>query len=77
LKFGGSGKKFDWNILKGQNIYLPFFLSGGISPNEINKVKNLNIPGLHAIDLNSKFETKPGLKNIELIREFISKVKLS
>ena len=76
IKYGGSGQKFDWKILSHQKFYLPFFLSGGISSDDINNIKNLNIPGIHAIDLNSKFEIEPGLKNIELIKDFMEKVKI-
>jgi phosphoribosylanthranilate isomerase len=76
IKYGGSGQKFDWKILSQQNFYLPFFLSGGISLDDINNIKSLDIPGIHAIDLNSKFEIEPGLKNIELIKEFIEKIKV-
>lgn len=74
-KHGGSGEKFDWNILKQQNIYLPFFLSGGLAPGDENAIKKLEISGLHALDLNSRFEIIPGLKNIELIKNFIERIK--
>jgi phosphoribosylanthranilate isomerase len=73
-KYGGSGRKFDWNVLTKEKIYLPFFLSGGISPDDVDLIKNLKIEGIHAIDLNSKFELKPGLKNIESIKDFINKL---
>jgi phosphoribosylanthranilate isomerase len=74
-EYGGSGQKFDWKILEQQKIYLPFFLSGGIAPGDEEIIKNLNIDGLHAIDLNSRFEIEPGIKNIELIKNFIEKIK--
>lgn len=69
LSFGGTGKSFPWSILKKFNNELPFFLSGGISPENINDallIKNMNI---HAIDINSRFETEPGIKNIEMIKQ--------
>ena len=73
---GGNGYGFNWKILKDYNLDKPFFLSGGISPNHIQKIKKLvktNLP-VYAIDINSKFESKPGHKKIEIIREFKSKI---
>ncbi len=61
---GGSGKTFDWAILSKYKLDVPFFLSGGISPENLKEVKNINHPQFHGVDLNSKFETAPGLKNI-------------
>jgi phosphoribosylanthranilate isomerase len=69
--FGGSGQKFDWQILMQQKLYLPFFLSGGISLDDIEDIKNLEIPGLFALDINSRFEITPGLKDVEKIKNFI------
>ena len=74
-KFGGSGIKFDWTILKQQKISLPFFLSGGIGPDDIEIIKGIDINEFYAVDINSKFEIKPGIKNIDLIKGFIEKVK--
>ncbi|GAA4767692.1 MULTISPECIES: phosphoribosylanthranilate isomerase [Flavobacterium] len=65
---GGNGKLFNWEILKNYPSKKPFFLSGGISLAEINKIKQLNLP-IHAIDVNSKFEIEPGLKNTQLLKE--------
>lgn len=62
---GGSGKKFDWTLLHDYPFQKPFFLSGGIGPNDIDAIKALkktNLP-LYALDVNSKFETAPALKN--------------
>ncbi len=73
---GGNGYGFNWKILKDYNLDKPFFLSGGISPNHILKIKKLvktNLP-VYAIDINSKFESKPGYKKIEIIKEFKSKI---
>ncbi len=73
---GGNGLHFDWNLLKDYPSKKPFFLSGGIGPNDciaIASIIKLNLP-LYAIDVNSKFETKPGFKNIQSIKEF--KLKL-
>lgn len=70
---GGNGTTFNWEILKKYNSEKPFFLSGGIGISEIENLKKLNLP-IFAIDINSKFETAPGLKNPELIKQFISKL---
>jgi phosphoribosylanthranilate isomerase len=72
--YGGSGKHFNWQILEKYNYTTPFFLSGGISEDHIEEIKLLNIPQLIAIDINSKFEIAPGLKNTEHIKQFISKL---
>ncbi|MDC3276817.1 phosphoribosylanthranilate isomerase [Flavobacteriaceae bacterium] len=69
---GGNGYAFDWTLLNAYPSEKPFFLSGGIGPNELIKIKDLintSLP-LYAIDVNSKFEYSQGLKNIDLIRQF-------
>jgi phosphoribosylanthranilate isomerase len=66
--YGGSGHQFSWDILKKYDNTLPYFLSGGIGIEDINKIKNSTLK-LFAIDVNSKFELKPGLKNIELLKQ--------
>ncbi len=68
--FGGSGKKFNWEILNKYEFKTPFFLSGGISMNDLGKVKNIKHESLYAIDINSGFETEPGFKNVQLIKQF-------
>lgn len=65
---GGNGIAFDWNLLKNYPSKKPFFLSGGIGVEEIEKIKKMNLP-IHAIDVNSKFEIEPGLKSTQLIKE--------
>lgn len=70
---GGNGIKFNWQILKNYPSKKPFFLSGGIGIDEIENIKNLNLP-IFAIDINSKFETEPGLKNIRSIKQFKEKL---
>ena len=72
--YGGSGKQFDHRILKNYNYDIPFFLSGGIDENSIEAIKQLNHPQLLAIDINSKFEITPGLKDISKINSFIQKL---
>ncbi len=70
ILYGGSGQKFDWEILRNYDNEKAFFLSGGIDLEDaetISELKNMNI---HAIDINSKFEIKPGLKDINKIKKF-------
>ena len=77
--YGGTGKKFDWNILKGSNIGKPFFLSGGIQPDDSESLKQFQqepvAKALFAIDINSKFELSPGVKDMKKVQEFIAKMK--
>lgn len=68
---GGNGTTFDWKVLEQYPSTKPFFLSGGIGIEEldsINEILKTNLP-IYAIDVNSKFEIEPGLKNIELCRD--------
>jgi phosphoribosylanthranilate isomerase len=68
---GGNGTTFDWKILEKYPSTKPFFLSGGIGIEELDSIKEIsktNLP-IYAIDINSKFEIKPGLKNVQLCRE--------
>ena len=62
---GGSGKTFDWVFLNNYKLEVPFFLSGGLSPDNITDVVNIHHPQFYGVDLNSRFETAPGLKNTE------------
>lgn len=66
---GGNGHSFDWDILKNYKSSKPLFLSGGIGLSSIEAIQNLKIP-IFALDLNSKFEIQPGLKNITLLQTF-------
>jgi len=70
--YGGSGIKFDWNILSTVKIGQKFLLSGGISLDDIPTIKNLNINNLVGVDLNSKFEISPTLKNIVQLTQAIN-----
>ncbi len=67
--FGGTGKTFDWNLLNDLEISLPYFLSGGISLENIEEIKRLKQKPF-AVDINSRFETKPGIKDVEKIKKF-------
>ncbi|MEO8234511.1 MAG: phosphoribosylanthranilate isomerase [Flavobacterium sp.] len=66
---GGNGITFNWQILQQYKSTKPFFLSGGIGSEEIENIKKLNLP-IYTIDVNSKFEIEPGLKDIELLKKF-------
>jgi phosphoribosylanthranilate isomerase len=72
--YGGTGKKFDWSILKGQTIGKPFFLSGGIEEGDAEKLiefsKEPVAKALFAIDINSRFEISPGIKDMKKVRQF-------
>jgi len=73
--YGGSGQKFDWSILENYKGETPFFLSGGIQAEDAYCIQQLSHPKLVAVDINSGFEDKPGLKDIDLIETFSEKVK--
>lgn len=73
--FGGTGIKFDWNQLQNYTLELPFFLSGGVAPGDAARIMDMDIPQLYALDLNSRFEIKPGLKNVEELGNFIRKIR--
>ncbi len=68
--YGGTGKKFDWHLLEKATIGKNFFLSGGIGPEDAEAVKKFEHPYFYGVDINSKFEIEPGIKNIKLIEEF-------
>lgn len=73
--FGGSGLKFNWELLKKYNNARPVFLSGGIGEADIEQIEALDWLNLKALDVNSKFEIAPGLKDLEKLRSFICKVR--
>ena len=71
--FGGSGKTFDWEILNNKVLDKPFFLSGGISLDNINNINMIkDNEKLFGLDLNSKFEKSPGLKDIKKINKLFN-----
>ncbi len=72
---GGSGIAFDWTILDQYDGEKQFFLSGGLSPDNIDDLFNLATNKIYALDLNSRFETEPGLKNIESLRSAIQLIR--
>ena len=66
---GGTGKTFDWKLLKNYDLDISFFLSGGIGLENLENLSSLEGLPVHAIDINSRFERAPGLKDIEMIRQ--------
>ena len=73
--YGGSGIKFRWERLGEYKLNIPFFLGGGIGPLDVQEVRRIRHPGFFAADINSRFETTPGLKNIEVVKTFIQHFK--
>jgi phosphoribosylanthranilate isomerase len=71
---GGSGKTFNWSVLDRYTYTKPYFLSGGIDLEHVPAIKNINDERLYALDINSRFEIEPGLKDAEKIKEFIKEV---
>jgi phosphoribosylanthranilate isomerase len=71
---GGTGKKFNWQILESYQFDVPFFLSGGIGPEDAGAVAKLQHPMLYGLDLNSGFEDEPGKKNFEKLKVFLDAV---
>lgn len=72
---GGSGEQFDWQVLQAYDGDVPFLLSGGIGPDDAERIKNFHHPKCIGIDLNSKFEIEPALKDVEKLKQFLVKVK--
>ncbi|MCA1745732.1 MAG: phosphoribosylanthranilate isomerase [Bacteroidales bacterium] len=74
---GGTGQKFNWQLLEAYKGTCPYFLSGGIGPEDAETIKNLSTIQPIGIDINSRFEVEPGLKNIEAIQTFIEQLGLT
>ena len=72
---GGSGQQFDWQVLDEYDGDVPFLLSGGIGPEDVSCVRSFHHPKCVGIDLNSRFEIEPGVKDVEKLRKFLLEVK--
>lgn len=72
--FGGSGQQFDWEILSDYPLDIPFLISGGIGPLDAIKIKKINHPNFGGIDINSKFESMPGIKDMKLVSQFVQDI---
>ena len=73
--YGGTGRKFNWDQLGGYTLPVPFMLSGGIDPADGPAIRELDLLWFHGVDVNSRFETAPGLKNVELLEGFINEIR--
>lgn len=73
--YGGSGQCFDWSVLFSKEIPLPFFLSGGIGLHHVTQLKSFEHDQLIGVDVNSKFEQSPGVKNINDLKAFIHEIR--
>jgi phosphoribosylanthranilate isomerase len=71
-QYGGTGNKFDWKVIADANIQKPYFLSGGLGPDDVSDIQAFTQTNSNcfAIDVNSRFEVKPGIKNIEIVKTF-------
>jgi phosphoribosylanthranilate isomerase len=69
---GGTGEKFDWSILKAYALNIPYFLAGGLDQASMDEAKKL--PGLFALDFNSKLELSPGLKDLTKVKEIMQNI---
>ena len=72
VNYGGTGNQFDWSLLNETKITKPFFLSGGIAPGDEDQVRKFGDQHreLFSIDMNSRFEVSPGIKNIGAVKKF-------
>ncbi len=72
--YGGSGTQFDWSLLNHYHGKLPFLLSGGIGPDDAESIGRIRHPRFFGIDLNSRFETVPAVKNTDMLLRFTTKL---
>ncbi len=72
---GGTGQKFNWALLKNYNDSVPFFLSGGIGPDDLEAIRNFEHPRWRGLDVNSGFELSPALKNVKKLQKFINEIR--
>jgi phosphoribosylanthranilate isomerase len=75
-QYGGTGNKFNWELLVAANIDKPFFLSGGIAADDVELVNAFSKENINcfAVDVNSKFEITPGVKNMETVKKFVDRL---
>lgn len=72
---GGTGKKFNWNILRNYTLETDFILSGGIGPDDAQLINQININKCVGVDINSRFEIEPGIKDAQKIQAFLESIK--
>ncbi len=73
--YGGTGQKFKWDLLRNANIGKPFFLSGGIDISDANDLREIKHPFFHGVDINSRFEISPGIKDMDKVKNFVNDLK--
>lgn len=73
--YGGSGTKFNWQIIEGAGFSKPFFLSGGIGPEDAHLLKKITCNMFFAADINSRFEVKPGIKDTDKVKKFTDQIR--
>lgn len=72
---GGTGKKFSWKLLENYQGDVPFFLSGGIGPDDLKAIRHFSHPRWRGIDINSGFEIEPALKDVKKVTDFIQEIR--
>jgi phosphoribosylanthranilate isomerase len=72
---GGTGQKFNWQLLENYRGDVPFFLSGGIDPDDVDAIRDFQHPQLFGIDINSCFEISPGIKDAGKVNKFIDEIR--
>ncbi len=72
---GGTGQKFNWQLLENYRGDVPFFLSGGIGPDDLEAIRNFEHARWHGIDINSGFEIEPALKDVGKVSTFIEEIR--
>ena len=75
MEHGGSGRQFDWELLSAYDGTVPFLLSGGIGPEDAARIVRFRPPALAGVDLNSRFETAPAVKDVILLEKFLQTLK--
>ncbi len=75
LRFGGSGRSYDWSLLSRYPGPTPFLLSGGLSPQSVDELRKFRHPCLAGYDLNSGFETAPGVKDAAAVAQFVAAMR--
>lgn len=73
--YGGSGKRFNWDLLQKYHGNTPFMLSGGIDEFAVEQIRALSLNQLYGVDINSKFETSPGIKDVTKVEHFVKNLK--
>ena len=73
---GGNGAIFDWQLLAAYNLPVPYFLAGGLGPEHAAELAALRLPGLAGVDLNSGFETAPGVKDAGQVGQMLAALRV-